>query len=259
MKRLLILSMISLNSFSATLGIPNIIMPSSMAATPAFIRSANQSGTSDDVATTKLVQQQMTNFSAQVRGKIIQSKYFQVIDVDSNTALNYLNQLESQPQVTTLAPKAASETIAESMPKVESSAAVNQITAIKPKQPSADYLLIGTVSAIDASEDVNPIIDTNKYSAIYSIDLAVDYKLVSVKDHKMIASFTAAGHAGDVKLTSNPGQKMSHNIPKLVQQVGNDLAQEVMNQLAIQLENGKVVHDTPESVPKVTDVKVYTN
>lgn len=250
MKRLLILGLMAVNGWSATLGVPNIIMPATAAATPEFIRISPDSD-NNDKATAKLVQQQMTNFSAQVRGSIIQSKYFQIIDVDNSVAANYLAEAESQVAASVVSsPKQAAESTV---------VGLKAAPTVKAKAALPDYMLIGTVSAIDAHEEINPITDTNRYSAIYSIDVAVDYKLISTQDHRMIAAFTAAGHSGDVKLITNPNQKIYHNIPKLVSQVGDDLAKEVMNQLAIQLQNGKVVKDAQDQSPKVSDVKVYSN
>ena len=243
MKRLLFLGLLCLTITSwatPTLGVANISMPSSTASMPNFINVTSDN--SNDQAAAKILQQQMTNFSAQVRGQIIQSKYFQVVDIDDNLARYYLaNSKNNESAESTLA-----LTVTESN--------LTSATALK---NNPDYILIGTIAAINAEEETNPITDTNKFSVIYTIDLAVDYKLIKTKTHAIVASFTAAGHAGDVKLTSKPNQKIVHNIPKLAKQVGDDLTKEVLNQLSLQLEGGKVVQDTPASPTKVTDVKVY--
>lgn len=234
MKRLFLVFFVSINSWGASLGIPNLQI-SATANKHSFINS--DSTTTIDSTAEKIVQQQISNFSAQVRGKIIQSKYFQVVDISSLSGYTYLNSkkinLSSKP---------------------EESAIYSDSKQITP-----DYLLTGTVSAIDAGEEVHPVPDTNRYSLIYSIDIVVDYKLIRTKDNVLVSSFTAAGHGGDVKLTTNQNQKMNHNIPKLVQQVGDDLANDVNNQLTIQLENGKIIRDYQEAMPTTTDLKVHTN
>ncbi|AUR50904.1 hypothetical protein [Aquella oligotrophica] len=210
--------LVSLNCLAATLAVPNLQLSSS-AYTNNFI-SPDKPDSIDPVTQTEL-KQQISTFSAQIRGKIIQSKHFNVIDLNNNLL------------------------------KVESP---SSNTIIKP-----DYILTGVVSAIDTNEETKELSNTNMYSIIYSIDIAVDYKLVRTKDNHIIASFTAAGHGGDVKLTSNKNQKVSHNTPKLIQQAGEDLAAEVNNQLTLQLDNGKIIRDYQEAAPNTNEIKVYSN
>lgn len=210
--------LVSIHCFAATLAVPNLQVSSS-AYKNNFI-NPDKPDSIDPVTQTEL-KQQISTFSAQVRGKIIQSKHFNVIDSNNN-------------QLKTESP--------------------NSNTVGKP-----DYILTGIVSAIDTNEETRELSNTNMYSIIYSIDIAVDYKLVRTKDNHIIASFTAAGHGGDVKLTSNKNQKVSHNTPKLIQQAGDDLATEVNNQLTLQLDNGKIIRDYQEAAPNTNEVKVYSN
>lgn len=215
--------LVSLNCHAATLAVPNLQVSSS-AYKNNFIDPTKPNLI--DPVTQNVLKQEISTFSAQIRGKIIQSKHFQVIDVDNSINPSLFGNNES--------------------------------ANIKPVKINADYILVGTVSAIDANEETKPLTDTNMYSVIYSIDIAVDYKLVRIKDNHIVASFTAAGHGGDVKLTPDKNQKVSHNTPKLIQQAGDDLAGEVNDQLTLQLENGKIIRDYQEASPKVTDVKVYS-
>lgn len=223
-----------------TIGVPNITV-NSQTAIPSFI--STDSSTQTDAATTKMLRQQITNFSAQIRGAILQSGQFRIIDVDNNFIQTHL-PIESA-------------SISESSPAGSAIAGESSIPATKPAGKTPDYLLIGTLAAINAGEEVNQIINTNKYSDIYSIDLAVDYTLVRTDDRTIVASFTAAGHSGDVKLINSPEQKMQHNIPLLVQQAGTDLANEVTTQLQAQIGGGKLYINNQESGPKITDFKTY--
>lgn len=231
-----------------TIGVPNITV-NSTTATPSFI--STDSSTQTDAATTKMLQQQITNFSAQIRGTILQSGQFRVVDVDNNFVQMHL-PVES-------APVSESTPLIESAPLPESPTITTSKSPDKTTSKTPDYLLIGSLAAINAGEEVNQIINTNKYSDIYSIDLAVDYKLIRTSDRTIVASFTAAGHSGDVKLVNYPDQKMQHNIPLLVQQVGADLASEVSSQLQTQIGGGKLYLNNQESAPKVTDFKTYSD
>lgn len=232
-----------------TIGVPNITV-NSTTPTPSFI--STDSSTQTDAATTKMLQQQITNFSAQIRGSILQSGQFRVVDVDNNFVQTHL-PIESAPTTAESAPLVESATI------IESSVTVVSKPTDKTTNKTPDYLLIGNLAAINAGEEVNQIINTNKYSDIYSIDLAVDYKLVRTNDRTIVASFTAAGHSGDVKLVNSPDQKMQHNIPLLVQQAGADLAAEVTTQLQAQIGGGKLYLNNQESAPKITDFKTYSD
>jgi len=235
MKKFFFACFIGINCWGATLGVPDL-QTSSSAATHSFINP--DSTTSIDGTTETIIKQQISNFSAQIKGKIIQSKHFQVIDIDNKLAYTYNSTTSSN-----------------------NTKSLNESNILPGNKPSSlpDYILIGTVSAIDAGEETHQISDTNRYSLIYSIDIAVDYKLIRTRDSVIVSSFTAAGHGGDVKLTTNQQQKMNHNIPKLVKETGADLANDVNNQLTIQLENGKIIRDYQEATPKTVKLTTYNS
>ncbi len=244
-----------------SIGIPNISNDNS-SNLPSFM----QKDASDNVdsTTNTLVQQQINNFSAQIRGDIIQNKQFRVVDVDTGVTQKYASLNESSPENNLK--QNESQNI--NLTNAESAALVNNgkpvesatATSIAPAvSQMPDYLLVGNLAAINAGEEVNQIIGTNKYSNIYSIDIAVDYKLIRTQDRTIVASFTAAGHSGDVKLVSSQTQKVMHNMPLLVKQLGANLATDVSSMLSEQIGNGKLYLNNQESAPKVTDFKTYAD
>ncbi len=249
----------SLAAAVPSIGIPNISNDNN-SSLPSFM----QKDASDNVdsTTNTLVQQQINNFSAQIRGEVIQSKQFRVVDVDTGVTQGYANLNESSPandlkQNESEAIKIAN---AESIPLSNVKSVESAASPIKPVAAQIpDYLLVGNLSAINAGEEVNQIIGTNKYSNIYSIDIAVDYKLIRTQDRTIVASFTAAGHSGDVKLVNSQTQKVMHNIPLLVKQVGANLASDVSSMLSEHIGNGKLYLNSQESSSKVTDFKTYTD
>ena len=250
----------SLAAAVPSIGIPNISNDNN-SSLPSFM----QKDASDNVdnTTNTLVQQQINNFSAQIRGDVIQSKQFRVVDVDTGITQKYASLNESSPandlkQNESEAIKIAN---AESIPLSNVDKSVESATSpIKPVVGQIpDYLLVGNLAAINAGEEVNQIIGTNKYSNIYSIDIAVDYKLIRTQDRTIVASFTAAGHSGDVKLVNSQTQKVMHNMPLLVKQLGANLATDVSSMLSEQIGNGKLYLNNQESAPKVTDFKTYAD
>jgi hypothetical protein len=249
----------SLAAAVPSIGIPNISNDNN-SSLPSFM----QKDASDNVdsATNTLVQQQINNFSAQIRGDVIQSKQFRVVDVDTSVTQKYASLNESSPandlkQNESEAIKVAN---AESTPLANVKSVESATSPIKPVVGQIpDYLLVGNLAAINAGEEVNQIIGTNKYSNIYSIDIAVDYKLIRTQDRTIVASFTAAGHSGDVKLVNSQTQKVMHNTPLLVKQLGANLATDVSSMLSEQIGNGKLYLNNQESAPKVTDFKTYAD
>lgn len=244
-----------------SIGIADITTNGTNNSLPSFMQK--DASDDSDNTTSALVQQQINNFSAQIRGNIIQSQQFRVVDVDTGgMTQKYANLSESSPEnsfgqnVSQNSSTINTESPSLANAKPLESAAI----AVKPAQGQLpDYLLIGTLTAINAGEEVNQIIGTNKYSNIYSIDIAVDYKLVRTQDQTIVASFTAAGHSGDVKLVNSQTQKVMHNMPLLVKQLGANLATDVSSMLSEQIGNGKLYLNSQESSPKVTDFKTYTD
>mgnify|MGYP003466124582 FL=1 len=84
----------SLATAVPSIGIPNISNDNN-SSLPSFM----QKDASDNVdsTTNTLVQQQINNFSAQIRGEVIQSKQFRVVDVDTGITQGYANLNESSP------------------------------------------------------------------------------------------------------------------------------------------------------------------
>jgi hypothetical protein len=251
----------SLATAVPSIGIADITTNGTSNSLPSFMQK--DASDDSDNTTNALIQQQINNFSAQIRGNIIQSQQFRVVDVDTDITQKYANLSESSPENSfgqnisqnPSTTKTESPSLATNAKPLESAA-----IAVKPAQNQLpDYLLIGTLAAINAGEEINQIIGTNKYSNIYSIDIAVDYKLVRTQDQTIVASFTAAGHSGDVKLVNSQTQKVMHNIPLLVKQLGANLATDVSSMLSEQIGNGKLYLNSQESSPKVTDFKTYTD
>lgn len=239
-----------------SIGIPNI-SNNNNSSLPSFMQK--DSSNDADNGTSTLVQQQINNFSAQIRGSIIQSKQFRVVDVDNGITQKYINFNESSPENTFELNESQEIKMTATESNNTKSAESNTVLAKSVTNQTPDYLLIGNLAAINAGEEVNQIIGTNKYSNIYSIDIAVDYKLIRTQDHTIVASFTAAGHSGDVKFVSTQTQKIVHNIPALVKQLGDNLATDVTSLLSEQIGNGKLYLNNQESAPKVTDFKSYSD
>jgi hypothetical protein len=231
--------LLTFNSWSlATLGVPNIQI-NDWDNLPGFLSKDTHDS---DQATKQLIQKQIGAFSIQIRRQIRSSQTFQIIDIDPDQALAYLTleSANSNLNIVTSTPIIK--------PKNLKDGQLSKGRSRMLESQTPNFMLLGQLSALSAGEGINRINDTNKFSAIYNIDIAVDYKLVRTKDHAIVAIFTAAGHSGDAKIIA-AASKPNHKIPLLIQQAGADLADEVISELQLQLGNGKLNPPNQESPP----------
>lgn len=226
--------------------------------------------TSTTTATTILkqqVQRELPMFNADVKGALINSKQFKVLDMpksnslwtgNSQTILDYLGTLNKSNlsklniALRTESPNAnvnINNESASNQPKVESGTR-NTIV-----NPLPDYILLGQISSITADADMEPLQDTNKITSQYNIDISVDYQVVGTKDNAIIAAFNAYGHANDVKILNvgDTVQQQNHNIPLLINQASKSLAENVVSQLTQQFG----ISSKTYQIESITNVKVY--
>lgn len=104
--------------------------------------------------------------------------------------------------------------------------------------PGADYVLWGTISAIDFQQDDAPVIGSTAVSHTLSLSLTAEFSLISTKTYKVVAAFSAFGEGSDTKLTSSPGARVSLNRAKVVFETSRSLGNAVANELAASLDSG---------------------
>ena len=221
-------------------------------AVPNLVYTKTIQANSTTPAISQQVEQELPMFNADVKGALINSTQFKVIDLpkanqiwngNSQVMLNLINGLNRNLNV-------------ESNLIVEYKPIASQI-ASTPKNSSnlPDYILLGQVSAITSDADIEPLQDTNKMTSQYSINISGDYQVVGVKDGAVIASFNAYGNAGDVKIlnANDATQVQHHNIPLLINQASKDLSANVLSQLQQQFR----VSSKSYKIESIENVKVY--
>jgi hypothetical protein len=102
----------------------------------------------------------------------------------------------------------------------------------------ADYVLFGTVSDIDFTQDMNELAHTDSYSAVLGLTLVADFSLINTKTYEITSAFTAMGEAQDTKLVNGRDIKISLNRPRVVRDVSKALGEDVAGQLSQQLGGG---------------------
>jgi hypothetical protein len=231
-----------------TIAVPNLVYLKTVK-TP--ISSASMSTNLQTDSTTpryikQQVEQDLPMFNADVKGALINSTQFKVIDLpkankiwngNSQAMLNLIDGLNKT-------------TIMESK-VIESQKTI--YTSNNSNLP--DYILLGQILSITSDSDIEPIQDTNKMTSQYNIDISVDYQLVGVKDGAVIASFNAYGHANDVKIlnANDEIKSQQHNIPLLINQASKDLATNVISQLQQQFRTASKTY----KIESIENVKVY--
>ncbi len=245
-----------------TIAVPNLVYTKTEKTPITQTTSSTDFGVVNNTTTTILkeeVQKELPMFNADVRGALINSKQFRVIDIpkannlwkgNSQTILNFVNGLnKSNSKNTATVPVVAN--------KIESNLPVAIESKIQTTQNNnlPDYILLGQISSITSDADMEPLQDTNKITSQYNIDISVDYQVVGTKDGSIIASFNGYGHANDVKIL-NAGdtvQVQNHNIPLLINQASKDLANNVVTQLQQQFS----VSSKTYKIESIENVKVY--
>ena len=236
---------ISYASAIPTMAIPNIVYPSNVSVASGNYNDNGDSGASSTPSVnpsviSKQVRNQLPGFNADVRGAIIGSGQFKVVRMPKQDSIwnGNTNQVQNMVQANS---KAASGTV----------------SSKSAKGNLPDYILLGQVSSITQNEDTTPVKYTDKNTNQYNVDIAVDYKLIKTSDNSIMASFTAYGHANDVKILTagNTTQVQTHNIPLLIKTASKNLGADVLSQLQSQFGLSSENYDNGSKV--ITDVKVY--
>lgn len=99
----------------------------------------------------------------------------------------------------------------------------------------ADYVLFGTLSDVDFEQDTNALDNTNSYSSVLSLTLVADFSLIDTRTYEITSAFTAMGEGQQTKLVNGRDAKVSLSRPKVVREVSKELGIDVARQLAEQL------------------------
>lgn len=98
----------------------------------------------------------------------------------------------------------------------------------------ADYVLFGTVSAIDVQDNAGMIAGSSAASAVRNMELVADFSLVNTRNYGVKAAFSAKGEGSDVKLINAGSIAVKHQNGKIVAEVSKSLGKDVVSQLTEQ-------------------------
>ena len=109
----------------------------------------------------------------------------------------------------------------------------------------ADYVLFGTVSDIDFRQDVGEIANTDTHSAILGLTLVADFSLINTRTFEITSAFTAMGEGQDTKLVNGRDIKVSLNRGRVVRDVSKSIGVDVARQMREQLRGEVEYIDQP--------------
>lgn len=148
---------------------------------------------------------ELRKFTADIKGEIVKSGYFQVTQAKPFTAKS-------------------SEKLYDVIARIKQG-----------MYPGADYVLFGSINNIEFRQEANPIDNTDTVSHTLSLELVGEFSLISTRNYQVRASFSAMGEGQDVKLMSSRGGRIVLNRGKVVSEVSKSLGQDVIKQLEEQL------------------------
>lgn len=99
----------------------------------------------------------------------------------------------------------------------------------------ADYVLFGTLSHVEFSDQFSPLQGTTSATLQYGLDLLADFSLINTKTFEIKAAFSAQGVGNDTKILSNRGDILPPNRAKVMRETSQSLALSVYEQFASQL------------------------
>lgn len=190
--------------------------------------SSSSSGTQLSGQYNHIQQRELGSFTNDIKGallkgtafKLVQGKGFDAGNPQHTKAEHALNQIQTGK-----------------MAKLVRQPDVKDIIArIKKGEFSgADYVLFGTLSHVEFTEQVSPLQGTTSSTRQYALDLLADFSLINTKTYEIKASFSAQGSGNDTKMVSNRGDIVPPNRVKVMRETSQSLAQNVFDQLMSQL------------------------
>ena len=188
--------------------------------------------------------------NSDVRGAIINSGKFKVIETPKNFDLNTLELLTLNSS-----PTESQNLLSKESAESQSSLAPAAVSL----KDGVSYVLIGTVITIDENENTYQIKNTDTSSITHSMSVMTSYKLVRIKDQANVASFSAYGSASQMKLIAAGASpnSLSFNRAMLIHDLSKDLAKNVLSQLLEQMGANTKIEQSEH--PVVTDVKTYAD
>jgi hypothetical protein len=148
---------------------------------------------------------ELRKFTADVKGEMLKSRQFQVMQGKPYTAKN-------------------TEKLYDVIDRIK-----------KGMYPGAEYVLFGSINNIEFRQEANPIDHTDTVSHSLSLELVAEFSLINTRNYQVKAAFSAMGTGQDVKLMSSRGGRVVLNRSKVMSEVSKSLGEDAIRQLLEQV------------------------
>lgn len=109
----------------------------------------------------------------------------------------------------------------------------------------ADYVLFGTISSLEFREESSPIAGTARtWSDSLSLELVVEFSLINIKTHAVVAAFSAVGEGSDVRLRESVAARVRLSRGKAIVETAKGLGLDVVKQMQVQWTGSSPLVDT---------------
>jgi len=185
----------------------------------AYSASGSASYNEYEARTSYIEQGELRQFSGDIKGEILKSGMFQLVQGTPYTAN-------------------AKEDVYDVIKRIKNG-----------NFKGADYVLFGTVSDIDFRQDVNEIADTDSHSAVLGLTLVGGFSLINTRTYEITSAFTAMGEGQDTRLVNGNDVRVSPNRGRVVREVSKSIGMDVARQLREQL-RGEVEYSQEQPAPR---------
>lgn len=173
-------------------------------------------------------QRDLAGYTNDIQGALLQGTFFKLVQgkgfeggaPQASKAEQVLNQVQGGKMATARAQPSVTDIIARIR---------------KGEFQGADYVLFGSVSAIDFTDALSPLQGTTSATRQYGLQLLADFSLIHTKTHEIKAAFSAQGEGSDTKILSSRGDVAPPNRAKVMRETSLSLAADVYRQLMGQL------------------------
>ena len=170
-----------------------------------YSASGSSSYNEIEASTSYIEQGELRKFSGDIKGEILKSGMFQLVQGTPYTAKS-------------------TEDVYDVIKRIKNG-----------NFKGADYVLFGTVSDIDFRQDIGELANTDSHSAILGLTLVSDFSLINTRTFEITSAFTAMGEGQDTKLVNGRDIKVSLNRGRVVRDVSKSIGMDVARQLREQL------------------------
>jgi hypothetical protein len=185
----------------------------------AYSASGSASYNEYEARTSYIEQGELRQFSGDIKGEILKSGMFQLVQGTPYTAN-------------------AKEDVYDVIKRIKNG-----------NFKGADYVLFGTVSDIDFRQDVNEIANTDSHSAVLGLTLVGGFSLINTQTYEITSAFTAMGEGQDTRLVNGNDVRVSPNRGRVVREVSKSIGMDVARQLREQL-RGEVEYSQEQPAPR---------